>query len=238
MPKKTDLAPYDNFLQQLAPVENKEVIQGLNTVKPFPPYMSVIQSTSKFKHAPFEIEEGSITLHYGNDKAVGIGKKVDAIFFDMIPLAQDWSGGGRPIVATDPESDEWKRIVDNANAQGNMSPYKWGYNFLVWLPQQEIIATMFCNTPSLRYFASAEIVGSTSSPGKFQKPLTLISSIKQDKKDGRPVAYYVLSTIPCNTPFTMPDINEAREEQIRFRRATVATDVVEEAETSADEQVR
>lgn len=219
--------------------------QALQDESAFLPYMRLIQGdNNKYKDPPFEFADGTFSLHPNKNDAIDLGQEIDIMFIAWRPLAMNFNEA-KPRGTTDRHSEEfkdWRARAEDRNPDVKRG-FQWGYEALVWLPEQGAFATFWLNNPSLRRFGRFEMIGTKTKAPLLRKKLSITSERIIDEQAEVTYRYRVLRYTILETSFSLtPDVTEMQEVLDRFKQGRVVQadegDSVVEDDSGADETVR
>ena len=179
------------------------IVGDLGPVKTFYPAISVLQPGST-PVASGEKRPGTFLLKgRKNEDPIDLGSQFDAIPLTFRTKAVDFSTPGQVTTAYDVASAEFQDIQSRANRPGK-TPETWGPEWLLFLPDHNLYAVLFCNTISLQNFARLGL-----QPFAIPKrtACTITASKAPDTTKG---VFYVCNAKKATAPLTHPiDVNEA-----------------------------
>ena len=114
-------------------------------------------------------------LFLGEDVPETLGPDVSVLPLHCKPMALDTSDSDGVFVIFRTENPHFDRIVAEASKPGDTQNYMHGVNFLLWLPEQGRLVTMFFGTKSARRVAPALAA-------QMRKMATLGSALVETKK--------------------------------------------------------
>lgn len=236
----TELATLNElFTKGDVAVQSVEDLKALDKLSKSTTYLPRLVFYGKTKSGPTgTIIEGG---HYGaprsGEEIDDLGASVDVLIFARKPKAVDMSDLDNIIVSTDPASEEFQRIENEAdNVQDSGCVY--GPCYLVYERRTKKFYEFLCGTKSARYESSKingylpidkqMIDGGFTDEKKTRGPKPVTLSNKYLER-GR-WSWYAPKADDCLTPFeTLPTSEELQEELGRFfKKNDTEVEVVKE----------
>ncbi len=136
-------------------------------------------------------------LFAGEDEPDVLGPNVSVLPLHCKPMALDTSEPESTYVIFDTSNPHFERIVSESNKPGDTQNYMHGVNFMIWLPEQEKLVTMFFGTKSARRVAP-------TMKAQLRKMATLGSKLIETAK----YSWYVPKVTASDA--SMPELDMAR----------------------------
>ena len=131
------------------------------------PYIQLLQGQSALASNPDnDFKPGQFVLPKGGDDAVNLGPSFEAVALAYRYKAIDFSGDD-PVIVYDPESEEFKRIAENAKVK--KKDFNSGLELLLWLDGEKTFATLGCTNSTMAQFAVKDVIP------RMRNPITIKS---------------------------------------------------------------
>jgi len=166
-----------------------------------------------------KMQTGDYALIHNKNSFVNLGNTFDALVLNWRPLAMRFGGEESVISVYDPKSPEFKKIEADAELPGSECAH--GTDFLIWLPDHKVFATLFFGSKTAR--KEVPIV-----KGMINERVTFNSvEINYKKK-----TWFGPACGACSTPF---DITFTQEELLDRNARFIATETEKPQEQKAEE---
>lgn len=166
-----------------------------------------------------KIPMGNLALVYNKDRAVDLGKEVDALLISYRAKAMRLLDG-QPMEYYDKDSEVFKKVMSDSETPD--SGCMFGVEFLIWLPDSNVLCTHHMGSASGRREATAliDIMNKTGQPRIA--PATLGVKFIKTKK----FSWHTMTATACNTAFgTAPDRAELMKVLSKFNNPKDSVEV-------------
>lgn len=216
------------ILDNLLPaVTDTSVMQELSPFVGWLPFVILLQPASPFCAPPHRVPQGDFVCRKSKTEILPLSDTVDILPIDWRPKAMkpasDKPGDKKLKILFDRNDPEFLEVQDLCKKK--VRGYFWGYEFLIYLPDHGIYATLFCNNPTLQNAARSELINF------IRKPCSLKSvEIVKEEMNYR---WYGFTVLECTSPFQIPVDSEKLLEVHKRFRDQVERRVEEEEEASS-----
>jgi hypothetical protein len=139
-------------------------------------------------------------LYFSADKVVDLSEQVDILVISFRPRASIMASDDQPINFFNPESDNFRTILERSKSKDGSEGHLAGLEYLIWIPSVEKFALFFMGNKTLRRESSnvKAFVG---------KAATLKIKLIKGKK----YTWHGCETLSCEAPFDLPSSEEIKE---------------------------
>lgn len=155
-------------------------------------------SSEKCKAGEFPVNNYALVT---GEVYTDLGKECDVLVIAWRPKAMEI--GDAIINSHDPESAEFKRIMDRADVKD--SGCMFGPEYLVYVPAVKKFATFFCGSKTARKEAPA-----------IKERMLSAATFKSKKIQTKDYTWYGPQCVPCSTPFDVPAMDLIKVELEKF----------------------
>lgn len=210
----TELAVPQEIVGSVAKYADQNTFKNLSGTGGFLPYVMLMSSNSaKVKEGAFPM--GHFALSKGKDSLEDIGNAFSCVVISWRPKAMQYAPEVMSVF--NPENSVFKDIQNRADNVPN-SGCGYGPEFLIWLPEQETLATMFLGNPTGRQEAPNFLTF-------LGKLATINSHLIKTKK----FSWHGPQIGRCNVEFQLPDWNGLTDQIQKFNNPPdTETEVAEE----------
>jgi hypothetical protein len=167
----------------------------------FLPYLQLAGSSSNLvkKGRETGVKQGEFVVCKGKDTLVAnLGERFNCLPFAWRPKAIMFAGADTKSYY-DPNSEAFREIERQSKAKNKSA--KFGHEFLVWLPDQNMFAAFFFNNPTMRR-VSPDLKALLPKNGATSIPATVYSKLIETAD----FSWYGPVVEICSTPLNMPAI--------------------------------
>lgn len=202
-----------DLMTQLA-LPSDDVFDSLASKSSFLPRIQLYGSSSS------EVKRGEMAMgHYGlvrNSVITDLGKEVRCFNYTWQPLAMEIGKNGI-VTCNNPKDPMFDQIVEKSKV--NKTGFMWGYQYLLYLPDQKAFASFYMANASARREAP-------TMKSLMQKAIWLKNKLVEKGE----YLWHAPVVTPCSDPFDLPSNEDVLKAVASFKgSAAAATEAAEPA---------
>lgn len=210
MTQSTDIIVPDNAISKYSAQDFLDVSKSGDYL----PRLGVVGSnTELFKEGKIK-EIGKMYLQWDKSRFQVLNERINVISYLWRPKALDMRNTP-PLSYFDPKKDEFKVVQGLSNVPN--SNCMFGPEFLVWVPEANQIAMLFCGSKSARRVSGNIFAAMLKGEGETAKQAPAAVTLKVTFAKQGKNSWHTFEVLPCNDPISVqPDPEELQEEINKF----------------------